>query len=114
VDPKKFRTAASSKSRNVQQSLKLGVLAHVWSKHPICVKSSQNILAISISPAPRSGGRVAEDGDDAPGILVDVHEGVALNTVVTFPADGQPRARLLEVEIFRIVIPRPRPAMPAC
>ena len=40
------------------------------------------------------------------GILVDVNESVAVNSVFAFPADGESRVGLLEVDSFRIAIPR--------
>jgi len=53
-----------------------------------------------------SGDEVAEDGGDMAGILVNVHEDMAVNSVFDFPADSEPCFRLLEVRIFRISIPR--------
>lgn len=48
---------------------------------------------------------VAEDGDDAAGFLVDVHEGIAVNSVFAVPADGELRVGFLEVNVVRIAVP---------
>src|SRR5215471_17777534 len=66
-----------------------------------------NIFEISRSaPLRDAADGVAEDGDDAPCIAVNVVERVAVNSVFAFSSDGEPRIRLLEMRVFRIATPR--------
>src|ERR1041384_2186502 len=44
-----------------------------------------------------AGDRVPEDGDHSASVAVNVDEPLALNSVLAFPADGEPRIALLAV-----------------
>lgn len=58
------------------------------------------------APFRDAAGGIAQDGDNAAGIAVYVHESVAVDSVCAFPADGKPRLCLLDVNLFRISVPR--------
>jgi hypothetical protein len=47
---------------------------------------------------------VGKDGYDTTGVVIDVHEGIAINSVFAFPTDGEPSFGLLEVNFFRLAV----------
>ena len=70
-------------------------------------KAKPNIFEIPRSaPLGDAADGVTQDGNDTTGVLVEIHERIAVNSVFAFPSDGEPRIRLLEIDIFRIAIPR--------
>ncbi len=68
--------------------------------------SSQTYLKFPDQPQSATADGVAQDGNDATGVLVEIHERIADNSVFGFPSDGEPRIRLFEMNILRIAIPR--------